>query len=41
MQRSFANSRRQALGRVSTDTKGPPGVYMERSGLWDKPGLTS
>lgn len=30
---------RKRLGRVSTDTKGPPGIYMERAGLWDKIGL--
>jgi hypothetical protein len=40
MKRSFANYRRRSIGRVSTDTKGPPGLYMERSGLWDKTGLT-
>ena len=31
---------RRPIGRVSSDTKGPPGVHMEASGLWDKPGLT-
>ena len=32
--------RRRPLGRVSRDTKGPPGIFMERSGLWDKTGLS-
>ena len=27
---------RRPLGRVSIDTKGPPGAHMEVSGLWDK-----
>jgi hypothetical protein len=27
---------RQVVGRVSTDTKGPPGIFMEVSGLWDR-----
>lgn len=31
--------RRRRLGRVSTQTKGPPGIYMEGSGLWDRHGL--
>jgi hypothetical protein len=30
---------RRLLGRVSIDTKGPPGIYMEASGLWDRHGL--
>lgn len=30
---------RRILGQVSADTKGPPGIYMEGSGLWDKHGL--
>lgn len=33
--------RRRVLARVSSETKGPPGVHMEASGLWDKPGLTT
>ena len=32
--------RRQVLGRVSVATQGPPGLHMEVSGQWDKPGLT-
>lgn len=32
--------KRHQLGRVSRDTKGPPGTHMEASGLWDKPGLS-
>lgn len=32
---------RRVLARVSRETKGPPGVHMEASGLWDKPGLTA
>lgn len=26
---------RRQLGRVSSDTKGPPGVFMEATGLWN------
>jgi hypothetical protein len=26
---------RRVIGRVSIDTKGPPGVFMEGTGLWD------
>jgi hypothetical protein len=33
------NSKR-ILGRVSTDTKGPPGVHMEGIGRWVGQGLT-
>jgi hypothetical protein len=33
--------RRRLLGRVSTDTKGPPGSHMEPFGLWDKLSLTN
>ena len=29
-------SHRRTIGRVSTDTKGPPGFHMEVSGLWNK-----
>lgn len=36
---SDENSRR-ILGRVSTDTKGPPGVHMEGIGRWVGVGLT-
>jgi hypothetical protein len=32
--------RRRELGRVSTETQGPPGLHMELSGQWDKTGLT-
>jgi hypothetical protein len=28
---------RIVLGRVSRETKGPPGFTMEPGGLWDKP----
>jgi hypothetical protein len=31
---------RQVVGRVSTDTKGPPGVFMEGAGLWVGHSLT-
>ena len=31
---------RRILGRVSTDTKGPPGVHMEGIGRWVGLGLT-
>jgi hypothetical protein len=41
MKRSLENARRQLLGRVSTETKGPPGFHMEASGLWNKEGLGS
>jgi hypothetical protein len=34
-----ASPRRRPLGRVSVDTKGPPGIYMEASGRWDRHGL--
>lgn len=30
---------RRELGRVSTQTQGPPGLHMELSGQWDKVGL--
>ena len=26
---------RRVIGRVSSDTKGPPGVFMEATGLWN------
>ena len=26
---------RRVIGRVSRDTKGPPGVFMEATGLWN------
>lgn len=32
---------RQVIGRVSTDTKGPPGVFMEGGGLWSGHSLTN
>ena len=41
MKRSLEKGRRQLLGRVSSDTKGPPGFHMEASGLWNKEGLSS
>jgi hypothetical protein len=31
---------RRVLGRVTTDTKGPPGVHMEGIGRWVGLGLT-
>ena len=31
---------RRVVGRVSTDTKGPPGVFMEGTGLWNGHSLT-
>jgi hypothetical protein len=32
---------RRLLGRISIDTKGPPGAAMEASGLWNQhDGLT-
>lgn len=31
---------RRILGRVSTDTQGPPGVHMEGIGRWVGQGLT-
>ena len=31
---------RSVIGRVSTDTKGPPGVFMEDTGLWNGRHLT-
>jgi len=34
--KSQADSKpRQIIGRISTDTKGYPGVFMEAGGLWD------
>jgi hypothetical protein len=41
MKRPLKTGRRQLLGRVSTDTKGPPGFHMEASGLWNREGLGS
>ena len=38
--RSTAKGRLE-LGRVSRDTKGPPGSHMEPFGLWDKLTLSS
>ena len=40
MKRISENARRRVLGRVSNDTKGPPGFHMEASGLWNKEGLS-
>lgn len=40
MTKSMKPDQRRPLGRVSRDTKGPPGTHMEVSGLWDKPGLS-
>ena len=37
--KSLKRSPRCQLGRVSTDTKGPPGIFMERTGFNDHPGL--
>lgn len=30
-----AQERRRVIGRISVDTKGPPGIFMEGTGLWD------
>jgi hypothetical protein len=30
-----ARTRRTVIGRISLDTKGPPGTFMEGTGLWD------
>jgi hypothetical protein len=35
--KAFQQEKRVRLGRVSRDTKGPPGFTMEPGGLWDKP----
>ncbi|HWJ38161.1 MAG TPA: hypothetical protein VNR86_05315 [Sphingomicrobium sp.] len=35
-----SDKQRQFVGRVSIDTKGPPGIFMERTGLWDGEHLT-
>jgi hypothetical protein len=40
MKQSTQVSGRLELGRVSTQTQGPPGIHMELSGQWDKAGLT-
>lgn len=32
---------RKLIGRISVDTKGPPGIFMEATGLWDGRHLTS
>ena len=40
MKRQSNDERRRLLGRVSTDTKGPPGVVMEGAGLWNGHNLT-
>ena len=32
--------RRQIIGRVSRDTKGPPGFQMDATGLWNKADLS-
>jgi hypothetical protein len=39
MKKQHRNPRRP-LGRVTCDTKGPPGLHMELSGQWNKDGLT-
>jgi hypothetical protein len=31
---------REVVGHVSTDTRGPPGVFMEGGGLWNGQHLT-
>jgi hypothetical protein len=40
MDRPSRQSRRRPLGRISSETKGPPGVFMEGTGLWDRHRLT-
>lgn len=40
MKREERRNGRQVVGRVSTDTKGPPGVFMEGGGLWNGQHLT-
>jgi hypothetical protein len=34
------NRPHRTIGRVSSDTKGPPGVFMEGGGLWNGQHLT-
>lgn len=41
MKVSQDRKQRRQLGRVSTDTKGPPGFHMEFSGQWNKLELSS
>jgi hypothetical protein len=41
MKRQSKHKVRRVIGRVSTDTKGPPGVYMEVTGLWNGQYLTN
>ena len=36
-----SDKQRRLIGRVSVDTKGPPGIFMERTGLWDGEHLAS
>jgi hypothetical protein len=36
MNAALKQKQRRLLGRVSSDTKGPPGFHMEASGLWNK-----
>lgn len=36
MKAPIEQKQRRPLGRVSSDTKGPPGFHMEGSGLWNK-----
>jgi hypothetical protein len=31
---------RRVIGRVTTDTRGAPGIFMEGTGLWNGHGLT-
>lgn len=41
MKREHKPVGRHEIGRISTETKGPPGFHMEASGLWNKEGLSS
>jgi hypothetical protein len=41
MKHESERKRRIHLGRVSVETKGPPGVFMEATGLWDHRSLSN
>ncbi|HKC03500.1 MAG TPA: hypothetical protein VKC17_09380 [Sphingomicrobium sp.] len=41
MKASHEHRGRRLLGRISTQTKGPPGLHLEMSGQWNGRGLTS
>ena len=40
MKQDQKRSRRRALGQVTSETKGPPGIFMEGTGLWNGHHLT-